>query len=450
MAHRDWYACNNCGHRWQTRKEKGGPPSCPSCNSKSITNTSAKERRRKQKKNREQQKARKERLKDWEHNSNETKKELFERLEKQLKERSNDEKKVEEAFDNLKLSSISRSKIKNLLNLDANKLDTERIIDKLQSEKWQKTCADQSESDKDKNSNNDENSKTDKAVLKNKPSQTSSENINPKQSPSHEDLVNNLGRIFHTWRNLTFLGVTKDLNLIFWSILTISGISILISGELSGLGENLAGFYLYTIYFGVLGLYWSPIFQDKLNISSRNLKILMYLFQWLPLLGNLTLIMLNLSKVVEDSKPTNNSQKSKLKKKNKSRTTENRQELKTNKEKISDQGETSLQAPEEPDNEKENDPKNEGLKQRTSNKYKQRINALNERGDYRYQLLERIGRRLMQKSTSDPKTIYNFLNSITTTKNFRRIEESKLEKLATKAEYADLEEIRKQWQKFED
>ena len=44
MAYRDWYRCSSCNHEWQTRKERGEPPSCPRCGNKDITNESKEKR----------------------------------------------------------------------------------------------------------------------------------------------------------------------------------------------------------------------------------------------------------------------------------------------------------------------------------------------------------------------------------------------------------------------
>jgi DNA-directed RNA polymerase subunit RPC12/RpoP len=45
VAYKDQYKCNNCGHVWRTRKKEGGPPSCPSCSSRSFYNNSKRKRR---------------------------------------------------------------------------------------------------------------------------------------------------------------------------------------------------------------------------------------------------------------------------------------------------------------------------------------------------------------------------------------------------------------------
>jgi len=240
MAYRDWYKCNKCSHKWQTRKRKGSPPSCPSCNNKSITNTSAQKRRRKERKKKRKKKQRQRR-------------------------RRKRKKKLKQLFNSIKNLDFFSS----LVSADSTKLSLE----------------------------------------------------------FEDGLLGDLGQFFHARSNLTFLGFLKDLNFIFWSILVIFGVFVLVSGELSGLGEALAGFYLYLVYFGILAFYWAPIFQEKLSIRSKSLNILMYLFQWAPFFGNLGLIVLLISKGGKNVNPSDKPQKVELKRKKKS----HKSDLKDNK-----------------------------------------------------------------------------------------------------------------------
>jgi hypothetical protein len=88
------------------------------------------------------------------------------------------------------------------------------------------------------------------------------------------------------------------------------------------LGDPVVGSYVAFIYFGVLAFYWTPFFQNKLDIKSRYLNILMYLIQWTPLLGNLGLVALKLGQIDRSSSSSGKIRKVELKRKKKSHKTD--------------------------------------------------------------------------------------------------------------------------------
>lgn len=106
-----------------------------------------------------------------------------------------------------------------------------------------------------------------------------------------------MGRILNSLVNCrgkksTPPNLLKDFYFFFMLMFPFTGLFVLISG----FEQFFIGLYLYLVYFGVLAVYWTPIFQDKLSINGRFLNVLMYLIQWVPFLGNISLVILKLSK----------------------------------------------------------------------------------------------------------------------------------------------------------
>lgn len=131
----------------------------------------------------------------------------------------------------------------------------------------------------------------------------------------------------------TPLNLVKDFYFFFMLLGPITGISMLLS---ENPGDYVVGSYVTFMYFGVLAFYWTPIFQDKLDIKSRSLNILMYLFQWIPYFGNLGLVALKLSKRGKSSSSSGKIRKVELKRKKKSHKTDSNDSKSSSAEKSED------------------------------------------------------------------------------------------------------------------
>lgn len=76
----------------------------------------------------------------------------------------------------------------------------------------------------------------------------------------------------------------KDLYLVLMAMLFISSASLLLEQP-----KSFAGYYVTFIYFGLGGLYWTPVVQKILNFDSLAKKYLLFLSQFV-LIGNFVLI----------------------------------------------------------------------------------------------------------------------------------------------------------------
>ena len=246
-------------------------------------------------------------------------------------------------------------------------------------------------------------------------------------------------------RSCTPLNLLKDFNFFFMLIWPITSFSMLLSGP----EDPLIGSYATFVYLSIITFYWTPIFQDKLDINSRSLNILMYLFQWVPFFGNLCLIALKLSKRGKSSNSSDKLRKNELKKKKKADKTDSKDSEPSSEEKSEDRrnkenfenGKSSEPVEEDiSDSEEKTETENqeepeeeESLEQKSpDNNYVEKINSFHEQGGYRYRLLERIGRRLLNQDAS-AEEVYSLISEFSESNRFREMSLDELEQVATEA-----------------
>jgi hypothetical protein len=83
----------------------------------------------------------------------------------------------------------------------------------------------------------------------------------------------------------------------------------------------------------------------------------------------------------------------------------------------------------------------ETLKQKsTDNNYVEKINSFHNQGGYRYRLLERIGRRLLNQDSS-PEEVYSLISEFSESNRFREMSLDELEQIATEANETNLSSI---------
>ena len=258
-------------------------------------------------------------------------------------------------------------------------------------------------------------------------------------------------------RKSTPLNLVKDFYFFFMLLWPITSLSMLLSGP-----ENFfIGSYATFVYLSIITFYWTPIFQDKLDIKNRSLNILMYLFQWLPFFGNLGLIALKLSKRGKSSNSSDKLRKVELKRKKKSDKTDSKDSETSSDDKLEDRknkgklknGKSSKTGEEETDSEdseedektetanQEEPEEEESLEQKsTDDNYVDRINSFHNQGGYRYRLLERIGRRLLNQDSS-PEEVYSLISEFSESDRFREMSLDELEQIATEANEMNLSSI---------
>lgn len=203
----------------------------------------------------------------------------------------------------------------------------------------------------------------------------------------------------------TPLNLFKDFYFLFMLIFPVTGLFILFSG----FNEVFVGLYLYLVYFGILALYWTPVFQEGLDINSNALNFLMYLFQWMPFLGNIGLLVLKLSQR-DQREPKGNIRKIELKRNAK------RQIKESNK---------NDEAPRNDLLEKKQETKEEekAISGSKPVQHLKEIKNFHKRYGRDARILEKIGRRLVITDDYEPEKVYNMLDQVY---QLRRDEQDKL------------------------
>ncbi len=198
-------------------------------------------------------------------------------------------------------------------------------------------------------------------------------------------------------RKSTPFNFFKDFYFFFMLLGPITGISMLLSENPE---DYIIGSYTTFVYFGALAFYWTPVFQDKLDISSRSLNILMYLFQWVPFFGNLGLVVLKLSKRNKSSHNSDKIQKVELKRKktdsgDKVSSSAEKSGGRENKEKLEN---------------KENSETGEENASEPEDGFSDRIKNFHRRNGPDARILEKIGRRMIITDDYDPEKVFKVLD----------------------------------------
>lgn len=201
-------------------------------------------------------------------------------------------------------------------------------------------------------------------------------------------------------RKSTPLNLVKDFYFFFMLLWPITSLSMLLSGP-----ENFfIGSYATFVYLSIITFYWTPIFQDKLDIKNRSLNILMYLFQWMPFFGNLGLVALKLSKRGKSSNSSDKLRKVELKRKKKSDKTDSKDSEPSSAEKLEDRknkdkiknGKSSKTGEEDASGPKDD--------------FRDRIKNFHKRNGNDARIFEKIGRRMIITDDYGPKKVFRALD----------------------------------------
>jgi hypothetical protein len=222
---------------------------------------------------------------------------------------------------------------------------------------------------------------------------------------------------------------------------------------LSGPEDFFIGSYATFVYLSIITFYWTPIFQDKLDIKSRSLNILMYLFQWVPFFGNIGLAVFKLSHLDQEEPKGQTSNvdlkrnaKSKQKEQDSSKNIQEEEKIapKSESDEISESKKEDVA---ELDGDQENeDPEkgsniDEDLDNSPEKEYLSKIEKFHENRCYRYRVLERIGRRL-HKQGAAPEEVYSLILEFSNSDRFEDMDVEDLEEIATQARNTKFKQIK--------